>query len=182
MWCVVGANQLVNVMEEYLNRVWNNIHKVLALKDGMFLVRFYSTKARDQLLRQGPFFFDKKPVIMQPGHADLILDRCQLEKLPICVRFPELEAKCLGPPSLSKLGSLIGRPLKTYKPTMEKSKLGYARLLIEVDIGEELPEEIDLITEKGTPQKKEVSYEWRRIKCNHCKVFGLVSRSVRRSI
>ncbi|KAJ8431836.1 hypothetical protein Cgig2_023480 [Carnegiea gigantea] len=38
--------------------------------------------------------------------------------------------------------------------------------------GEELPEEIDLITEKGTLQKQEVFYEWRPIKCNHCEMFG----------
>ena len=64
-----------------------------------------------------------------------------------------MEAKYWGPPSLSKLGSLIGRPLKTDKPTTEKSKLGYARVLIKVEIGVDLLGEIDLITEKGTLQK-----------------------------
>jgi len=135
-------------MEGFLNRVWKNINKVLALKDDLFLVKFY-TKERDQILTLGPYFFDKKQ-IMQAWHVDLVMDRSRIEKLPIWVQFPGLEAKYWGPQSLSKLGSLIGGPVKTDKPTMEKSKLGYARLLIEVDIGAELPEEIDFLTKKGT--------------------------------
>jgi len=55
---------------------------------------------------------------------------------------------------------------------MEKSKVGYARLLIGEDIGMYLSDKIDLITEKGTLQKQEVFYECKPIKCTHGKMFG----------
>ncbi|KAJ8432309.1 hypothetical protein Cgig2_009742 [Carnegiea gigantea] len=75
---------------------------------------------------------------------------------PLKVQFPRLDAKYWGTLSLSKLESIIGRLLKTDKPTMEKSKLGYARVLIEVKIREDLPKEVDLITEKGILRKQEM--------------------------
>ncbi|KAJ8446861.1 hypothetical protein Cgig2_016171 [Carnegiea gigantea] len=63
------------------------------------------------------------------------------------------------------------KPSITDKPTMEKSKLGYARVLIGVKTGDELPDEDDLINEKERLMKQEVFYEWRPTKCTHCKIF-----------
>ena len=43
-------------------------------------------------------------------------------------------------PSLSKLDSLTGKPLKTYRASMEKSRIRHVRLLIEVKTGDPLPD------------------------------------------
>ena len=64
---VLGANPPSHVMEGYVRRIWRNhkVDKVAMVKRGMFLVRFQTMDARDQVL-VGHFFFDKKPLIMKP--------------------------------------------------------------------------------------------------------------------
>ena len=46
--CVFEANPPPKVMDDFFNRIWANIHKVLALKDGLFLVKFYNTEEKNK--------------------------------------------------------------------------------------------------------------------------------------
>ncbi|KAJ8446914.1 hypothetical protein Cgig2_013215 [Carnegiea gigantea] len=87
-----------------------------------------------------------------------------------------------GPSSLSKLGSLIGRPLKIDRPTMEKSWMGYARVLIEVKIGEPLPDGVDFANEKDEKLQGQVIYEWLPIQCSHYKMWAMRNQNVGRKI
>ena len=48
------------------------------------------------------------------------------------VQFPNLDVKYWGLESLSKIRSIIGTPVKTYRYTKGKTMINYARLLIEV--------------------------------------------------
>jgi len=50
--------------------------------------------------------------------------------------------------------------------------LKYARLLIEIPLNESFPEYIDFISDHGVLVRKRVIYEWKPIKCNHCKMVG----------
>jgi len=53
-----------------------------------------------------------------------------ITSLPIWVRFMDLDIIHWGLASLSKLGSILGIPIKTDRYTMEKTRLSYARLLV----------------------------------------------------
>ncbi|KAJ8432995.1 hypothetical protein Cgig2_029445 [Carnegiea gigantea] len=90
------------------------------------------------------------------------------------VQFPKLDVKYWGVESLSKLGSLLGIPLKSDKPTMEKVYLNHARLLIDAPFDGPFPEYVDYITNKGLVTRQRVKYEWRPLKCTHCNMFGHV--------
>ena len=43
-------------------------------------------------------------------------------------------------------------------------------------VGEDLSEEVGLITEKGILVKQEVFYEWWPTKCSHCKIFWYLKK------
>jgi len=51
--------------------------------------------------------------------------------------------------SLSKIGSVIGIPLKTDKQTMDKTLLSYARLLIDIPLDGPFMDYVDYINDKG---------------------------------
>ncbi|KAJ8427433.1 hypothetical protein Cgig2_005277 [Carnegiea gigantea] len=57
-----------------------------------------------------------------------------ITSFPIWVRFMDLDIKNWGLASLSKLGGILGIPIKTDKYTMDKTRLNYARLLIDIPI------------------------------------------------
>jgi len=51
--------------------------------------------------------------------------------------------------SVSKIGSMLGYPLKTDKYTKDKSMLKYARLMVEMSLEGQLLEHIEFANEKG---------------------------------
>lgn len=77
---------------------------------------------------------------------------------------------------LSRIGSVCGRPLYCDKCTLSKLKLGYARILVEMDSIGEFPEVIKLQDEKGFVFHQKLVCEWRLLVCVSCKKFGHVQQ------
>jgi len=82
--------------------------------------------------------------------------------------------------SLSKLGSMLGVPLKTDKFTKEKTMLKYARLLIDMPLDGCFPDYIDFSNEKNVLIRQRVHYEWKPLKCSQCRMFGHIADQCRR--
>jgi len=61
--------------------------------------------------------------------------------------------------SLSKLGSVIGIPLKINRYTKDKSMLKYARLLVEMPLEGHFPDYIDFANEKNVIIRQKIVYE-----------------------
>lgn len=91
--------------------------------------------------------FDKKPVIVKPWSADLDIKNFDVNCVPIWVRLMELDLKYWGQNTLMKLGSMLGKPIKTDRATTMKELLHYAHLFIDVSIVHELPDSISFENE-----------------------------------
>ncbi|KAJ8435648.1 hypothetical protein Cgig2_003303 [Carnegiea gigantea] len=65
----------------------------------------------------------------------------ELAKIPLWMSFPELNFRYWSKDSLSKLGSLIGRPLATNKGTQNKTHAKFAKLRIAMDLNKPFPDE-----------------------------------------
>ncbi|KAJ8419762.1 LOW QUALITY PROTEIN: hypothetical protein Cgig2_030064 [Carnegiea gigantea] len=90
-----------------------------------------------------------------------------LVSLPIWVRFLELDIKHWGLDSLSKIGSVLGIPIKTDKYIRDKYFLRYARLLIEMQLQDNFQE---FVNEHNVVVRQKVEYEWKPTKCSFCKI------------
>ncbi|CAI9100057.1 OLC1v1036980C1 [Oldenlandia corymbosa var. corymbosa] len=88
------------------------------------------------------------------------------------VKFHGLELKYWNPRSLSSLASNLGQPIMPDIETTEKTKVQYARVLIDVEIQDLLPLEVVFEDELGIIQHQSVFYEWRPTQCTHCKGYG----------
>ncbi|KAJ8433496.1 hypothetical protein Cgig2_018030 [Carnegiea gigantea] len=162
--CVLGANPPLAVIDGYVHRIWAgmDIDKVLLVRKGVFLIRFNNMDDRIKVLKKGWYFFDRKLFITKAWNEDLSLDTSNLHSIPIWVRFPELDIKFWGLDSLSKLGSMLGIPIKTDRTTRDKSALGFATLLIEMPFEGPFPDHIDFINDGD---RKPIS-------CKYCKLLG----------
>ena len=77
------------------------------------------------------------------------------------MRFPGLELKYWDLDCLSKLGSVLGVPLRTDQHTKDKTYLQYTRLLIDIRLNQEFPDYIEFLKDHGVLILQPVTYEWR---------------------
>jgi hypothetical protein len=93
-------------------------------------------------------------------------------RMPVWVRFPNLPLQCWSPLCLSKLASVIGKPVHSDSPTTSMSRLSYARVLIDIDLLVELPSWIDITLPNGVTKSQAVIYESLPRFCKQCKTLG----------
>ncbi|XP_062119332.1 uncharacterized protein LOC133833090 [Humulus lupulus] len=174
---VLGANPPIHVIEGFLKRIWKNknIDRVSLLTHGVFLVHFHSIEDRDGILKGGYQFFDKKPLIMKAWDPDVKFTREQMWKVPVWVQLRQLDLNYWGERSMGKIVSTLGRMIKQDQATMNRDKLEFAQVLIEMDISKGFPNSIKFEDEKGSLVYLEVSYEWKPEKCATCNGIGHTS-------
>ncbi|KAL2937780.1 hypothetical protein RDABS01_021229 [Bienertia sinuspersici] len=137
---VLGANPPLPVMSGFCNRIWGKkgLDKVSMVGRGLFLVRFNTLEQCHKALTGDPQFFDYKPLIMKQWSPDIELHKENVKTVPIWIRMPNLDLKYWGQGCLHKLGDIIGTTLKVDNVTMNKDRLSYARILVEVELDKEL--------------------------------------------
>ncbi|KAJ6859633.1 hypothetical protein NC652_041808 [Populus alba x Populus x berolinensis] len=78
----------------------------------------------------------------------------------------------LTPLFLSKLASVIGKPIHYDDPTTNMTRLSYARVLIEVDLLGDFPNSVYVVLPNGSPLAQQVLYESLPRFCKLCHVMG----------
>ncbi|XP_015168553.1 uncharacterized protein [Solanum tuberosum] len=127
---------------------------------------------KEEVLQGGIYHFDNKPLIVKAWSPDMEFTREELYTVPIWVKLPGLDFKYWSPKGLSKIGSLIGKPLMVDQNTERKLGLSFARLLIEVEMKVKLPDKVFFKNERGELIEQKVQYDWKPTLCNFCKKYG----------
>ncbi|KAJ8419425.1 hypothetical protein Cgig2_033896 [Carnegiea gigantea] len=142
---VFGANPPIEVIKGYLRQIWKSldIDKICLVRKGV------SAK--------GVFFFDNKPLLVKPWNPEMDISTEAITSLPIWVRFMDLDIKYWGMASLSKLGSILGIPIKTDKYTMEKTRLKHARLLIKIPVDDAFLRYIEFVNDQEVVGRLQVN-------------------------
>lgn len=115
--------------------------------------------------------FRGQPLILQPWSPDLDLKKLDVEKVPVWIQLPHLPLSCWTPKVLGKIASCIGKPLATDRMTANRERLTYARILVEMEIKNDLRYEVR-VNDMGIKFLQDVVYEWRPIRCKRCKQLG----------
>uniref|UniRef100_A0A3Q7J845 Uncharacterized protein n=1 Tax=Solanum lycopersicum TaxID=4081 RepID=A0A3Q7J845_SOLLC len=133
--------------------IWGNheVYKVSILKNRIVLAHFATIEGKNVLLQGGIYHFDSKPVIVKAWNPDMEFSKEVLSTFPIWVKLPDLEFKYWIMKGLSKIGSLICKPVMVYNHTENKMGLSLARLPIEVKMDPTLPEKVVLISRTAQP-------------------------------
>jgi hypothetical protein len=95
-----------------------------------------------------------------------------MSRVLVWIRFPNLPLKCWSPTCLSKIASVIGKPIHYDMLTTLMSRLSYARVLIEVDLLVDLPNSINFVLPNGMLLLQLVVYKSIPRFCKHCQVIG----------
>ncbi|XP_059291472.1 uncharacterized protein LOC132044951 [Lycium ferocissimum] len=170
---VLGDTPYANQIEGYITRVWNFVTKPMVLMhdEGYYIYKFKSIQDKDKVLKAGPYYFNNKPLILKPWELDFNFEQEALSVIPIWVKFPGLPVGYWSPEALSKIASSVGKPLYTDEFTANAEKISYARILVEADVSQDLPDFLIVETPSG-PWKQAITYDWQPKFCNECIRFG----------
>ncbi|XP_059310342.1 uncharacterized protein LOC132061578 [Lycium ferocissimum] len=159
----------------------HGINKVAMMQNGIVLVRFDSAEGKNEVIQGSIYHFDNKPLIVKAWDTDMEFNRDELYSVPIWLKLPGLDFKYWSAKGLSKLGSLIGKPLMVDINTEKKVGLNFARMLVEVKIDSPLSEIIKFRNERGNIIEQRVTYEWKPSICKVCKQYGHTEEQCRRN-
>jgi len=141
-------------ISKYVTSAWQ-CHVNFSMHDSGWLI-FKFTSELDMLavLSGGPYHVFSRPLILKlmPDYFDF--DTSDMIRLPVWVKFPNLPLQCWSPLCLSKLASVIGKPLHADAPTTSMTRLSYARVLVEVDLLADLPSSINITLPNGVSKPR----------------------------
>ncbi|XP_077232161.1 uncharacterized protein LOC143866893 [Tasmannia lanceolata] len=122
-----------------------------------------------------------RPLILIKWRPGIPLEKLNLTSVPIWIRFPRLPLEFWSAKGISKIASFIGNPLYMDSRTTEASRLYFARLCVEVEVGGEYPETIPIHTPFGV-HVQSVEYDWKPTACKNCHNFSHTSEACPKNI
>ncbi|KAL9230657.1 hypothetical protein vseg_005980 [Gypsophila vaccaria] len=92
---IMRANPPASVIEGFIRRIWTryNIDKLSFLPNGIFLVRFKTLELKEQVLQDGHYLFDNKPLIVNPWSEELELHKPEVKTVPVWIQLHGLPIK-----------------------------------------------------------------------------------------
>ncbi|XP_074316942.1 uncharacterized protein LOC141653160 [Silene latifolia] len=180
---VLGANPPWEVLNGFVHRIWqkHNIDKVSFMPNEIFLVRFKEAKDREDVLNAGHFKFDNKPLIVRPWDANVDLTQEDVKNVPAWIRIHDLPLRFWGK-CLPVIAGLVGKFHKADQATIDKTRLGFARVMVELTVGKKFPNKVRILDEEGKVITLNVEYEWKPYLCGKCNGIGHESTSCRKEI
>jgi len=174
--CVVGYVSGKFPGYRALNNIIGNTWKCPASltvhESGWLVYRFENEEDKLSVLCGGPYLVYGRPLILRQMTEYFDYSCSVMTHVPVWVKLPNLPLKCWTPRCLSKLASVLGKPIQCDKLTSTKERLSYARVLVEVDLLEDLRSSIDVVLPNGNPLCQKVIYKTLPKFCKSCKVFG----------
>ncbi|XP_058733334.1 uncharacterized protein LOC131604938 [Vicia villosa] len=161
-------------VKQFIERNWNfvKLPDLFYNDEGYFIMRLHSFQEKEAVLSKGPYTILNMPMLIRDWSPDFNLKRDILKTIPIRVTLPHLPLYLWGARSLGRIGSILGTQIVTDECTAQRLRVSYARILIEVDITQELPTEIVIKDTEGNKMTQVLEYEWKPKFCGKCKKFG----------
>ncbi|XP_074293173.1 uncharacterized protein LOC141620121 [Silene latifolia] len=141
------------------------------MDNGVFLVRFKTQKDKEELLNSGYYLFDNKPVIVKPWTPEAELVKGSVDIVPVWVKLYGIPLKFWGD-CLPKIAGLGGNYVKRDDATKDRVRLGFARVMVELEFDKQLKEQVYFLDETGKRVTVNVDYEWRPVSCTLCDGVG----------
>jgi hypothetical protein len=134
------------IVKRTVDTLWASFGKVevFLLENGLYLFRFQNEKARDEVMEAKLWHIANNPLILRKWAPGMQLLKLSLSTIPVWVKLHNLPIEYWNSTCFSYVASGIGKPLCADSVTEEQLRLGFARVLIEVNVDFEFPKEIEI--------------------------------------
>ncbi|KAM3301089.1 hypothetical protein P3S67_015589 [Capsicum chacoense] len=141
---VVGKNPSFKQMLASVYTFWKfmTTPRVFLHNDGYFIFRFENEDDREKVLNNGPYTYDYKVFVLKPWIPNFMRSKESLKQVPLWVVLPNLPIKYWAIENRSRIASYLGKSVCTDGLTTGEDRISYARMLIEMDVTQPLPEHL----------------------------------------
>lgn len=107
-------------------------------------------------------------MILKQWDLDFQLSKELTRNVPIWVIFSTLPIQYWSKENLGRIASYLGKPICSDKLTANCDRISYARILVEMDITQKLPDSLMIEVADGKYTEQMLEYEWKPIFCEEC--------------
>lgn len=169
---VSGKRPGYGALNSIISTVWKSEATLFIHDSGWLVYRFKTEEAKISVLSGGPYLIYGRPLILRPMTKFFDFSSEEMSRVPVWVKFPNLPLCCWSLVCLSKIASVLGKPIQYDQPTSTLSRLSYARVLVEIDLLKELQHSVSISLPEGPALRQSVVYEALPKYCTFCHVFG----------
>lgn len=167
-------------VEEWTQRNWQSLIKngvkSYFVGKGYFVFVFECSEDRSLIFRNGPYFMGPQGLYLNQWNPDFDPSQDVPSAVPVWVRLPHLPLHCWNQKSFQTIGNALG---KYIDQAVRRDQYSCARICVEVDLEEGLPEAIKL-TVAGWSHIQELDYEQLPFKCRHCHGYGHFAKNCKK--
>ncbi|XP_077252320.1 uncharacterized protein LOC143891663 [Tasmannia lanceolata] len=149
--------------------------QILSLDNGFFLFKFSDPEDCLRVLEGDSHSVGGRPLILHRWDPDSPLEK-KLTDVPVWIRLLGLHLKLWSHHCLSRIASMLGKPLYKDSHTADATRLKYACFCVQVNVDQSLPNSIKLKTSKGEINQP-ITYEWKPRACTNCRDFSHISEN-----
>lgn len=99
----------------------------------------------------------------------------EMSTVPVWIKLPNLPLRCWSLNCLSQIASVPGKPIQCDMLMSSMARLSCARILVEIDLLEDLPQSINICLSNGASLVQQVIYETLPKFCGHCRVGHVIA-------
>ncbi|KAG7579646.1 hypothetical protein ISN45_Aa03g037760 [Arabidopsis thaliana x Arabidopsis arenosa] len=127
---------------------------------------------RAWVLQRGLWHIDDCLLFVAPWSTAETFDIPEISTVPVWVTLKNIPHRLYSIPGISHIASGLGAPMATYKPRLDPSLMGEAKILVEVELSKAFPPRIAAADKKGNISMVNVDYSWVPTKCGDCGQLG----------
>ncbi|KAJ6377598.1 hypothetical protein OIU76_026552 [Salix suchowensis] len=169
---VSGKFPGVTALRNIISSSWNCVAKMQIHESGWIVYKFQSELEKMNVLRGGPYLVYGRPLMLREMPEYFDFNSTDMTTLPVWIKLPNLSLKCWSTTCLSKIASALGKPVQSDMLTSSMTRLSYARILVEINLAEDLPQFVKFRLPNGVMHAQPIVYETLPKFCAHCKVIG----------
>ncbi|KAF8020208.1 hypothetical protein BT93_G0799 [Corymbia citriodora subsp. variegata] len=169
---LVGKKLPFKLVETALKHLWG--HQLLEVKandQGFFFFHISDSEFRRKVVEGGPLTVARVPLILQQWHPMLELKKGDHSSIPVWIRLKNLPYGLWSATGISKVASVVGRPLYVDQRTEHLKMISFARVCVELAATKTCCDTITVHL-NGQTRVVDVEYEWKPVTCHRCGTFG----------
>ena len=169
---VAGKFPGFKALKSIIVGIWKCEASLSIHESGWLVYRFQSEEDKNAVLKNGPVLVYGRPLILKSMPKFFNFSRSEMSSVPVWVKFPNLPLECWTSRCLSKISSLLGKPIQSDRLTASRERISYARVLVEINLMKDLPSLIKFGLPDGSTLEQPVIYESMPAFCRSCQAIG----------
>ncbi|KAJ6907745.1 hypothetical protein NC651_018242 [Populus alba x Populus x berolinensis] len=179
---VAGRSPGFKALQNVIVNSWKCEASLIMHESGWLIYKFATDADKLSILAGGRYLVYGRPLILRPMPAFFDFSSSIMHTVPVWVKFPNLPLQCWSLKCLSKIASVLGKPVQSDMLTHTMSRLSYARVLVEVNLLYDLPYSIDINLPNGSLLKQQVIYETLPWFYKQCRILGHLTSTCPKSV